>query len=125
MPAFPGIEIEGICDRSAPVPLCNPFYSGLNIDYKGDMVFCCNLSNAVGKISGNSFYIGNIKEMDLDKAFIRHLKLCARFVMEMVRRPPTFWERTCFFCMFKFGLMEWLKDYESAWKKLLWKNLQS
>ena len=125
MPALPGIEIEGICDRSAAVPLCNPFYSGLNIDYKGDMAFCCNLSNVIGKGEKKSFLIGNIKEMDLDGAFIRHMKLCAEFVKGMTEKPSSFWERSCFFCMAKFGLMEWLKEFESPWRDILWMSRQS
>jgi len=122
MPALPGVDIEGICDRSTPVPLCNPFYSGLNIDYKGDMVFCCNLSNVTGKRKENSFYIGNIKDMDLDQAFVKHMRLCSKFITGMIEKPASIWERSCFFCMARFGLMEWLKDLESPWRELLWTN---
>ncbi len=123
IPVFNNIDIEGVCDRMSPVPLCNPFYSGVNIDYKGDIVFCCNLSNVSADNKDKSFYIGNIKEMDLDNAFVKHIKLCSSFIKKMAKKPFSLWERSCFFCMFGFGLMEWLKSYDSPWRNLLWKNL--
>ncbi len=123
MPIFPGIEIEGICERDVPVPLCNPFFSGPNIDYLGEVSFCCNLSNTIG-LNKKAVYIGDIKKEKLEEIFYKHMIKCSEYIKFMVKKPFSFWERTCSYCMKIFGQMNWLKKVDSPWRNILWKSQQ-
>ncbi len=118
IPLFPKVEIEGICDPDIPIPLCNPFLSGPNIDYRGDITFCCNLSNTTSE--NNKASLGNLAKTSLDKAFYRHILMCSDFVKYMVKKAPSIWSRSCAYCSRIFGGMNWLKDMDSEWRNVIW-----
>ena len=124
IPFFSGVEIEGICDVDSPVPLCNPFFSGPNIDYVGNVCFCCNLSNTVMANKKGDFFLGNINSTSLDELFYKHLLKCSEFIRLMAKKAPNLWIRSCIYCSKIFGQMDWLKKIDSEWRNVIW-NLPS
>src|SRR3990172_11284312 len=96
--------------------------SSLTVDYRGNIVFCCQLSGYSG--SDNEVdIIGNLREMSIFEAHKKLVDMIAKFQKDRISRIEkkdisNLDKFPCFYCTKYFGKLDWLKDFpESPWSK--------
>ena len=113
------VYLEGYGIERGILFKCNAFDT-FNIDYKGNFVFCCNLSAVYSQeyLEGREV-IGNLAKMSLKEAISRHYRLLADFISQRLSQKISGNEiNPCFWCFRQFGKLSWLKKYpKSPWAK--------
>jgi len=102
---------------------CNAFHTP-NIDYQGNLIFCCSLSHVADEgrpaTLGDEF-LADLKEVSLREGISRHFDLLAKLMGQRLKEadnlsPPTY--IPCYWCLKYFGKLDWLRNYpESPWAK--------
>lgn len=96
--------------------------SSLTVDFRGNLVFCCQLSGYSGANSGADI-IGSLKEMSLFEAHRKLVERIADFQKERIRRIETreisqLDRFPCFYCSKYFGKIDWLRDFpDNPWNE--------
>jgi MoaA/NifB/PqqE/SkfB family radical SAM enzyme len=68
--------------RSTPFFACGPLLmEEYNLDYRGNLTFCCHLSGCSGKLRGSDF-IGSLQEISLAEACVRFAERVAAYVAD-------------------------------------------
>jgi len=94
--------------------------SSLTVDYRGNIVFCCQLSGYSGSDTEIDI-IGNLKDMSLFEAHKKLVDKIAEFQKDRIKKIEkgeiSDLDRfPCFYCAKYFGKLDWLKDFpESPW----------
>ena len=100
---------------------CNAFNT-VNVDYLGNLVFCCNLSHVTGdgepSLMGEEI-VADLNEVSLGEGVSRHFYLLARFITARLGDAENLSGLTrnpCYWCQNYFGKLNWLKNYpDSPW----------
>jgi MoaA/NifB/PqqE/SkfB family radical SAM enzyme len=102
---------------------CGHLVDALNIDYQGNLIFCCNLSHAtlgdgIPTPPGGEL-IANLKEISLKDGIIRQFRKAAEIMEARLNgdgKPAGVSESPCYWCLKYFGKLDWLKDFpDSPW----------
>jgi MoaA/NifB/PqqE/SkfB family radical SAM enzyme len=116
------ISIEAF-DPRATLLNCQNILDSISLDFKGNMILCCNLSH-VSQEDGRATefgreWLGDLTEMPLQEGLIRHYHAVAELMEARVRDADKLNDLTsipCYWCFKHFGKLEWLKDHpESPW----------
>ena len=103
---------------------CRQLTDYLNVDYQGNLIFCCTLSHmTLGDGIPTSFggeLLGDLKEVSLQEAIVRKFHKAAEVVEARLNRdgnPKGLSETPCHWCLKYFGKLDWLRrDFpDSPW----------
>ena len=102
---------------------CNAFHTP-NIDYQGNLIFCCSLSHVADEgrpaTLGDEF-LADLKEVSLREGISRHFDLLAKLMGQRLKEADNLSPLTyipCYWCLKYFGKLDWLRNYpESPWAK--------
>lgn len=117
IPLLGDVQVEGVVSWNTPVPLCNPFWSLPNIDPDGNLIFCCNLSNAdvANDRAQGPDYLGRLFDISLEEGIRRHMRKLESFVAQQIPISGSAWKRGCGACLKRFGKLSWLGKTDSPW----------
>jgi hypothetical protein len=100
---------------------CNAFNT-VNIDYHGNMVFCCDLSHFAGDgepARAGEEIVADLNEVSLREGITRHYYLLAKFIAARLSDAENLAGlacNPCYWCLKYFGKLNWLTNYpESPW----------
>ncbi len=102
---------------------CPNILKGVNLDFQGNLVLCCNLSHVTREEGLPSIFgqewLGNLKEITLREGLVRHFQGVAHLIEARLRDMEKFSDLMfipCYWCYRHFGKFEWLRDFpESPW----------
>ena len=102
---------------------CGHLVDYLNVDYQGNLIFCCTLSHmTVGDGIPTSFgreLVADLKEVSLKEAIVRQFRKAAEVMEARLNgggNPKGLSETPCLWCLKYFGKLDWLKDFpDSPW----------
>jgi MoaA/NifB/PqqE/SkfB family radical SAM enzyme len=102
---------------------CGHLVDYLNVDYQGNLIFCCMLSNmTLGDGVPTSFgeeLVADLKEVSLKEGIVRQFRKAAGVMEARLYgggKIQGLSETPCFWCMKHFGKLDWLKDFpDSPW----------
>lgn len=114
------IKIDAYCPPSV-IFWCNAFHTP-NIDYHGNMTFCCTLSHITNDdtlpLVGNEF-LADLNKKPLPEGICRHFRLLARMMEDRIKNETDRSASTsmiCHWCLKYFNKLNWLKNYpDSIW----------
>jgi len=102
---------------------CGHLVDHLNVDYQGNLIFCCTLSHmTVGDGIPTSFggeLVADLKEVSLKEAIVRQFRKATEVMEARLNgggNPVGLSETPCHWCLKYFGKLDWLKDFpDSPW----------
>jgi MoaA/NifB/PqqE/SkfB family radical SAM enzyme len=102
---------------------CGHLVDYLNVDYQGNLIFCCTLSHMnLGDGIPTSFsgeLVADLKEVSLQEAIVRQFRLAAEVMEARLNNggnADSLSETPCHWCLKHFGKLDWLKDFpDSPW----------
>ncbi len=102
---------------------CGHLVDFLNVDYQGNVIFCCTLSHInVGDGIPTSFcgeLVADLKEVSLKEAMVRQFRQAAAVVEARLNNrgsPDGLSETPCLWCLKHFRKLGWLKGFpDSPW----------
>jgi MoaA/NifB/PqqE/SkfB family radical SAM enzyme len=102
---------------------CGHLVDYLNVDYQGNLIFCCTLSHMnLGDGIPTSFsgeLVADLKEVSLQEAIVRQFRMAAEIMEARLNgggNPGGLSETPCHWCLKHFGKLDWLKDFpDSPW----------
>jgi MoaA/NifB/PqqE/SkfB family radical SAM enzyme len=102
---------------------CGHLVDYFNVDYQGNLIFCCTLSHVVGGdgiptcLGGE--LVADLKEVSLKEAIIQQVRKVAEVLEAKMNGggiPPGLSETPCLWCLKYFGKLDWLKEFpDSPW----------
>jgi MoaA/NifB/PqqE/SkfB family radical SAM enzyme len=106
---------------------CGHLVDFLNVDYQGNLIFCCTLSHmTIGDGIPTSFsgeLVADLKEVSLKEAIIGQFRKAAEVMEARLNSGGNFEgpsETPCLWCLKYFGKLGWLKDFpDSPWTSWL------
>ena len=112
-----GYSVDGV------ILNCGQIVDNLNVDYQGNLIFCCSLShNTLGDGVPNSFggeLVADLKEVPLTEGIVRQIRKAAEVMEARLNRggkPAGVSQTPCHWCLKYFGKLDWLKDFpDSPW----------
>ncbi len=100
---------------------CGHLVDYLNVDYQGNLIFCCTLSHmTLGDGVPTSFggeLVADLKEVPLQEAIVRQFRKAAGVMEAKLNgggKPGGLWETPCLWCLKHFGKLDWLKDFPAS-----------
>jgi MoaA/NifB/PqqE/SkfB family radical SAM enzyme len=116
------ISIEAFNPRP-PLFQCQNILESISLDFKGNMILCCNLSHLTrGNGQSSEFgqeWLGNLTEIHLREGVIRHYRAVAELMEARVWEVDKLNDLTsisCYWCLQHFGKLDWLRDFpDSPW----------
>ncbi len=102
---------------------CGQLVDHINLDYQGNLIFCCALSHVtLGDgipTSGGGELVADFKEVPLKEAIVRKFHKAAEIMEAKLNGDPNrkgFSETPCHWCLKYFGKFGWLQDFpDSPW----------
>ena len=102
---------------------CGHLVDYLNVDYQGNLIFCCTLSHMTqGDGIPTSFggeLVADLKEVSFKEAIVRQFHRAAEVMAARLNgdgKPPGVSESPCLWCLKHFGKLDWLKEFpDSPW----------
>lgn len=102
---------------------CGHLVDYLNVDYQGNLIFCCALSHTnQGEGVPTSFgseLVADLKEVPLKEAIVHQFHKAAEVVEARLMgadKIPGLSSTPCLWCLQYFGKLDWLKDFpDSPW----------
>jgi pyruvate-formate lyase-activating enzyme len=120
------ITVDGH-SRDGVILNCGHLVDYLNVDYQGNLIFCCTLSHmTMGDGIPTSFsgeLVADLKEISLKEAIGRQWRKAAEVMEARLNGgdPGGLTETPCLWCLKHFGKLDWLKDFPAspwtAWLK--------
>ncbi len=115
------IHMEGWCSGDVAFS-CGNIIRGTNVDYRGNLILCCNLSHVENSGSPSTFgdeFLADLNEVPLKEGLIRHWKAVATLMEAMLndvdKRSMNNYGQ-CYWCFKHFGKLNWLKEFsDSPW----------
>jgi len=116
------ITLEGY-STDGVVLNCGHLVEHLNVDYQGNLIFCCTLSHAtlgdgVPTPQGREL-VANLTEVSLEEGIVRQFRLAAEIMEARLKgggKPAGVSQSPCHWCLKYFGKLDWLKDFpDSPW----------
>jgi MoaA/NifB/PqqE/SkfB family radical SAM enzyme len=107
---------------------CGQLIDYFNVDYEGNLIFCCALSHmtqgdGVPTTSGGEF-LADLKEVPFKEAIIRQFRQAAEVMAARLNgsaNPASLSPTPCLWCLQYFGKLDWLRDFpDSPWTQWLW-----
>jgi len=102
---------------------CGHLVDYLNVDYRGNLIFCCTLSHTtMGDGIPTAFgreLVADLKEVSFKEAVVRQFHLAAEVFEARLNGGGNLSgasESPCLWCLKHFGKLDWLKDFpDSPW----------
>jgi MoaA/NifB/PqqE/SkfB family radical SAM enzyme len=102
---------------------CGQLVDFLNIDYQGNLIFCCTLSHmTVGDGTPTSFsgeLVADLKEVSLKEGIVRQFRKATEVMearLNLNDNSEGISETPCHWCLKYFGKLGWLKEFpDSPW----------
>jgi MoaA/NifB/PqqE/SkfB family radical SAM enzyme len=102
---------------------CGHLVDYLNVDYQGNLIFCCTLSHVA---SGDGIptclggeLVADLKAVSLKEAIVRQFRKATEVMEARLNGggiPGGLSETPCLWCLKYFGKLDWLKDFpDSPW----------
>jgi len=116
------ITLEGY-STDGVVLNCGHLVEHLNVDYQGNLIFCCTLSHStlgdgVPTPPGREL-VANLTEVSLEEGIVRQFRLAAEIMEARLNgggKPAGVSKTPCHWCLKYFGKLDWLKDFpDSPW----------
>jgi MoaA/NifB/PqqE/SkfB family radical SAM enzyme len=106
---------------------CGHLVDYLNVDYQGNLIFCCTLSHPThGDGIPTSFdgeLVADLKEVSLKEAIVRQFRAAAGVMEARLNGGGNLGgltETPCLWCLKHYGKLDWLKDFpDSPWSTWL------
>lgn len=116
------ITVEGH-SMNGVVFSCGHLVDFLNVDYQGNLIFCCNLSHlTLGDGIPTSFgreLVADLKKVSLKEAIVRQFHRAAEVIearLDSGGNPKGVSETPCLWCLQYFGKLDWMKNFpDSPW----------
>jgi MoaA/NifB/PqqE/SkfB family radical SAM enzyme len=116
------ITIDG-CSMDGVILNCGHLVDYLDVDYQGNLIFCCTLSHmTVGDGVPTSLggeLVADLKATSLKEAIVRQFRKAAEVMEARLNgggNPGGLSETPCLWCLKYFGKLDWLKDFpDSPW----------
>lgn len=114
------INIEGAWGLSPPVFTCNAYLQIYDIDYLGNLLFCCNLSHVRNGDKPSEIgreFLADLKSESLEKGIAEHYQVLAQFTKDRLKDAlggyslPRF---PCWWCLQYFDKVDWLENYPES-----------
>lgn len=120
------ISLEG-CALDGVRLNCGHLVDFLNVDYQGNLIFCCTLSHFVqGNGRPTAFgaeLVADLKAEPLAEAIVRQFQHAAAVMAARLAGDGTFpalAATPCLWCLRHFGKLDWLRDFpDSPWSAWL------
>jgi MoaA/NifB/PqqE/SkfB family radical SAM enzyme len=113
------INIDGYYSEGVMLN-CGHLVDYLNVDYQGNLIFCCTLSHmTMGDGIATSFggeLVADLKQVSLKEAVVRQFRKAAE-VMEARLQDGNgqgLSNAPCLWCLRHFGKLDWLKDFSTS-----------
>ena len=100
---------------------CGHLVDYLNVDYQGNLIFCCTLSHVA---SGDGIptclggeLVADLKEVSLKEAIVRQVQKAAEVLKARLNGGGDrggLSETPCHWCLRHFGKLDWLKDFPNS-----------
>jgi MoaA/NifB/PqqE/SkfB family radical SAM enzyme len=102
---------------------CGHLVDYLNVDYRGNLIFCCSLSHMTQGDGVPTFWggelIADLREVSLKEAIVLQYRKAAEVMESRLNgggQPEAVSETPCYWCLKHFGKLDWLKDFpDSPW----------
>lgn len=116
------ITVEG-ASADGVILNCGHLMDTLNVDYQGNLIFCCSLSHVTMgdgiPTSSGAELVADLKEVSLKEGIIRQFRKAAGVMEARLNgggKPGGVSEEPCHWCLKYFGKLDWLKDFpDSPW----------
>lgn len=106
---------------------CGHLVDALNVDYQGNLIFCCSLSHVT---MGDGIptppgpeVVADLKEVSLKEGIVRQFRQAAELMEARLTdggEPKGLSDNPCPWCLKYFGKLNWLKDFpDSPWTREL------
>jgi MoaA/NifB/PqqE/SkfB family radical SAM enzyme len=122
------IAIEGYCAEGILLN-CGHLVDYLNVDYQGNLIFCCTLSHTtMGDGVPTAFgaeLVADLKQVPFKEAVVRQFRQAAALTEARLQdgNGQGLKETPCLWCLKHFGKLNWLKDFpDSPWTAWLLEN---
>jgi hypothetical protein len=120
------ITIEGHGPRTT-IFTCANFLRGINLDFQGNLILCCNLSHVTREEGQPSVFgrelVADLNKMTLREGLSRHFRAVSELMEARLRDAEKLSDLTfipCNWCFRHFGKLEWLRDFpESPWSAMV------
>jgi MoaA/NifB/PqqE/SkfB family radical SAM enzyme len=102
---------------------CGHLVDALNVDYQGNLIFCCTLSHitmgdGIPTPPGGEL-VADLKEVSLKEGIIRQFRKASEVIEARLHdggKLGGLSETPCLWCLKHFGKLDWLKDFpDSPW----------
>lgn len=114
------ITVDGH-SRDGVILNCGHLVDYLNVDYQGNLIFCCTLSHmTMGDGIPTSFggeLVADLRQVSLKQAIGRQWRLAAGVMEARLNGggdPGGLTETPCLWCLKRFGKLDWLKDFPAS-----------
>ncbi len=112
-----GYSVDGV------ILNCGQLVDNFNVDYQGNLIFCCSLShNTLGDGIPNAFggeLVADLKEVSLKEGIVRQVRKAAEVMEARLNgdgKPPGVSKSPCHWCLKYFGKLDWLQEFpDSPW----------
>jgi len=118
------INLEGSWGINSALFSCNAYQQTYNVDYLGNLIFCCNLSHVSDTdkpATALKEFLGDLREESLREGIIRHHELLAQFTGDRLKDTQSsseLFSNPCYWCYKYFGKLEFIRKYpDSPWVK--------
>lgn len=114
------INIEGAWGLSPPVFTCNVYLQIYDIDYLGNLLFCCNLSHVRNGDKPSKIgkeFLADLNNESLAKGINKHYQVLAQFTMDRLKDALAGYALTrfpCWWCLQYFDKVDWLVNYPKS-----------
>lgn len=107
---------------------CGNLVDYLNVDYQGNLIFCCLLSHMTQgdgvPTSNGGELLADLKQVPLSTAIVRQFRQAAEVMVARLNGGGNLSDLAltpCLWCLKYFGKLAWLKDFpNSPWTSWLW-----
>jgi hypothetical protein len=100
---------------------CGQLVDHLNVDYQGNLIFCCTLSHlTLGDGIPTGFgreLVADLKEVSLKEAIVRQFRQAAEVMEARLnhdRDPEGLSAAPCHWCLKYFGKLDWRRDFPGS-----------
>lgn len=114
------VNIEGAWGLSTPVFNCNAYLQIYDIDYLGNLLFCCNLSHVRNGDKPSEIgreFLADLNNESLEKGIAEHYQVLAQFTRDRLKDALGGYLLTrfpCWWCLQYFDKVDWLENYPES-----------
>lgn len=114
------INTEGSWGVSTPVFNCNAYRQVHDVDYLGNLIFCCNLShvhNGEKPYEVGKELLVDLKDKTLAEGIVEHYRVLAEFTKQRLKdasNKSPLAPFPCWWCLRYFSKLRWVEEYPES-----------